>query len=518
MRCAGAALLALALALATAAGAKTLRFASAFEPGTMDPHALASLYNTRVLNQVYDTLVARDEAFALEPGLALSWSPVQPTAWRFRLRPGVHFHDGTPFTADDVVFTVERALAPTSGVKTNLPNVTGSRRVDDLTVDLITSVPTPVLPAALTNLRVASKAWMLRHNAARPQDFGAKEDTFVSRNANGTGPFMLKEWVPDNRTVLVANPNYWGPRGNLTEVRFLVLGSASTRVAGLVSGEIDFIADPAVQDIDRLRRTPGVKVVTGISRATQFLGFDQSRERLLYGDAGDRNPFRDRRVREAVRLAIDLDALQVKVMRNLAVSGRALFSPAVEGYDARFDRPAPHDPARARALLREAGYPGGFTVTLHCSAAQPADAICQAVAGMLARVAIKVNYQALPFNALVPRVMARDVSFYSIGWTPATDAEGALVPLAHSPSQPGTGEYNAGRYSNPKVDALIDAARVELDSPKRLRMLADAMTEIDADVGYIPLHYRHIFWVTRTAVRVKPRPNDILELRFVNID
>jgi peptide/nickel transport system substrate-binding protein len=513
-----AAFLAIALALSTASSAKTLRYASAFEPGTMDPHAVATLYSTRILNQVYDLLVSRDEDFKMEPGLALSWSAVQPTAWRFKLRPGVRFHDGTPFTADDVVFSIERGLAPTSAVKTNLPNVTGARKVDELTVDILTTAPTPVLPAALTNMRIVSKAWMVKHNAQKPQDFKAKEDTFVSRNTNGTGPYMVKEWVPDSRTVLVANPNYWGKRGNVTEVRYQVLSSASTRLAGLISGEIDLIADPAIQDIDRLKVTPGIKVVSGNSRATQFLGFDHSRDKLLYGDAGGRNPFKDRRVREAVRFAIDLNALRSVVMRNLADAGSALYTPAVEGYDPKFNKYSPYDLARARALLKEAGYPDGFSVTLHCSSSQPADAICQAVAGMLARVAIKVTYQALPFNTLIPKILARDVSFYGVGWTPSTDAEGALVPLAHSPTKPGTGEYNAGSYANPKVDALIDSARVELDAPKRLRYLADAMTEIDADVGFIPIHYRHIFWATRANVKVKARPNDVLELRFVNVD
>ena len=511
-------MLSLALAFPFASNAKVLRYASAFEPGTMDPHAFASLYNTRVLNQIYDTLVARDEDFKLEPGLALSWTTVQPTVWRFKLRPNVKFHDGTPFTADDAVFSVERALAPTSAVKNNVPNVTGARKVDELTVDIVTSAPTPVLPAALTNLRIASKTWMTKHKADKPQDFNAKEDTFAARNTNGTGPYMLKEWIPDNRTVLVANPNYWGKRGNVTEARYIVLSSAASRLAGLISGELDLVIDPAVQDVDRLKQTPTVKVVVGTSRATQFLGFDHKRDTLIYGDAGGKNPFKDRRVREAVRHAIDLETLQRKVMRDLSANGRALFTPAVEGYDPKFNKLAPYDVERAKALLKEAGYPNGFAVTLHCSAAQPADAICQGIAGMLARVNIKVAYQPVQFNAFIPKLIARDVSMYAVGWTPATDAEGVLIPLAHTPTKGGVGDYNAGNYSNPKADALIDAARVELDAPKRIKMLTDAMSEIDADIGFVPIHYRHIFWATRSNVRVKPRPNDVLELRFVNID
>jgi peptide/nickel transport system substrate-binding protein len=508
-----------ALAAAPVADAKLFRYASAFEPGTMDPHAFASLYNTRVLNQMYDVLVARDEDFKLEPGLALSWSTINPTTWRFKLRPNVKFHDGTPFGADDVVFSVERALMPTSMVKNNVPNVTAAKKVDELTVDIVTSQPTPVLPAALTNLRIASKAWMTKNNAVKPQDFNGKEETFVARNVNGTGPYMLKEWIPDNRVVMVANPNYWGKRGNVTEVRYIVLSSGASRLAGLISGELDFVVDPAVQDVDKLKQTPQVKVVVGNSRATQFLGFDHARDKLLYGEApGGKNPFKDKRVREAVRHAIDLETLQRKVMRDLSSNGRALFTPAVDGYDPKFDKLVPYDVNRAKKLLAEAGYPNGFKVTLHCSASQPADSICQGIAGMLARAGIVVTYQPVPFNSFIPKIVARDVSLYAVGWTPATDAEGALIPLAHTPTKGGVGDYNAGNYSNPKADALIDAARVELDQPKRLRMLTDAMSEIDADVGFIPIHYRHIFWATRANVKVKPRPNDVLEVRFVNID
>jgi peptide/nickel transport system substrate-binding protein len=505
----------LATGLCGAAEAATLRYASAYEPGTMDPHAVGSSYATRVLNMVYDTLVARDEDFRIAPGLALRWSVAGPTTWRFRLRQNVKFHDGTPFTADDVVFSVERALSPTSQVRFNLPNVTGAKKVDELTVDILTSAPTPVLPMALTNLRIMSRAWSLKNRAEKPQDYGAKQDTYASRNANGTGPYKLKEWVPDVRTVLVANAGYWGPHGNVDEAQYLVVSSAATRLAGLISGEIDFVIDPALQDVERLERTPGVKLVKGPSRSTQFMTFDHARDKLL---EGGKNPFKDRRVREAVRAAIDVDALNTKIMRNLGTPGRALYTPAVDGFDKRFDKGVPYQPDRARALLREAGFPDGFSVTLQCSASQPADALCQGVSGMLARVGIKVSYQALPFNNLMPKVTSREVSFVAFGWTPATDIEGVMVPLVHTPNAAGDGDYNAGRYSNPAIDALIDRARSELDPVKRTALLTEAMVAADEDVAYITLSYRNVFWAMRDKVRTKPRPNDLLDLRYVNLD
>jgi peptide/nickel transport system substrate-binding protein len=506
---------------ALGAEAKTLRYASQFDPGTMDPHALASVYNNRVLSQIYEPLVGRDESFRIEPRLALSWAPLDGgQGWRFKLRPNVKFHDGSPFSADDVVFNVARALHRLSAHKSALPNVTGARKVDDLTVDILTSQPTPVLPVSLFNLRLMSKAWCVKNRVERPQDYNGKEEAFSARNTNGTGPFRLVRWDNDVKTVLTAYEGYWGKRGNVTEATYYVVGSAATRVAALISGEMDLVIDPAVQDLDRLRNAPGVTVEQAMSLGTQYLGFDQSRPTLIHGDAGGRNPFKDVRVRQAIRYAIDLAALKSKVMRNTAGNGRALFSPAVDGYDKRFDALPAYDPARAQALLKEAGYANGFAVDLDCTAAQPADAICQGIAGMLSRVGIRVAYKPLPFNQLLPRLNTGDTSMYVIGWTPATaEQEGVLVPLTHTRVPQGTvGEYNFGNYSNPKVDQLLDRARMEFDTPKRYALFNEAMAVMDADAAFIPLVHRHVTWAMRKNVKAKLRPNDNVDLRFVNIE
>ena len=516
------ALLALAASLAlTTASAKTLRYASQFDPGTMDPHALASLYNNRVLSQVYEPLVGRDEAWKPEPRLALSWTPLDGgKGWRFKLRPNVKFHDGSPFGADDVVFNVKRALDPLSKYKSALPNVTGATKVDALTVDLLTSQATPVLPLQLFNLRIMSKTWCEKHKAERPQDYNAKEETFATRNANGTGPFRLEKWDTDIKTLLRASPDYYGRRGNVTEAQYLVVSSAATRVAGLISGEIDIVIDPAVQDVVRLKTVPGITVGQAVGLGTQFLGFDHARDTLLYGKApGGQNPFKDVRVRQAIRYAIDLAALKSKVMRDTSTAGRALYSPAYDGYDKRFDVLPVYDVAKAKALLKEAGFAEGFEVVLDCSSQQPADSICQAVSGMLSRIGIRVAYRPLPFNILLPKVTSRDTSMYVIGWTSATsEPEGALVPLVRSPNRPGLGEYNIGMYQNPKVDALIDQARVEFDHAKRTALLNEAMAIVDGEVGFVPLVYRNVTWAMRTPVKAVIRRNDILDLRMVNIE
>ena len=514
--------MALALAVLGAQG-KSLRYASQFDPGTMDPHALASTYNNRVLSQVYEPLVGRDVDFKVEPRLALSWTPLEGgKGWRFKLRPNVKFHDGAPFNADDVVFNVTRALMPTSAHKSTLPNVTGAKKVDDLTVDIFTTQATPVLPVAISNLRLMSRAWSVKNRCEKPQDYNAKEEVFSSRNANGTGPYKLVRWDTDVKVVLAANDQYWGKKGNVTEATYFVVTSAATRVAALISGEMDFVIDPAVQDLDRLRNSAGVMVEQAISTGTQYLGFDHARDTLIHGDAGGKNPFKDVRVREAIRTAIDLNALKSKVMRNTAGAGRSLFSPAVDGYDRKFDSLPRYDPDRARQLLKEAGYPNGFAIDLDCSAQQPADAICQGIAGMLSRIGIRVAYKPLQFNILLPRLNTSDTSMYVIGWTPATaEQEGVLVPLAHS--RPGgvkttVGEYNFGNYSNPKVDELLDKGRVEFDTAKRYELFNEAMAVMDAEAAFVPLVYRHVTWAMRKNVKARLRPNDVLDLRFVNIE
>jgi peptide/nickel transport system substrate-binding protein len=507
------------LAFAQGAAATVFRYASQIDPGTMDPHALASLYHTRVMMNIYESLVGRDEQFKLEPRLALSWSMLDGHTWRFKLRPGVKFHDGSPMTADDVVFSILRSIDPKSQQRPTYPNVTGAKKVDDLTVDIITSQPTPILPRALTNSRIMSKAWCIAHHVEKPLDFRAKEETYAARHANGTGPFMLKSWEPDQKTVLVANPAYWGRHGNVTEAVYLTVATGATRLAGLISGEIDFVVDSGVQDIDRLKSTPGFTVEMTEGTGANFLGFDYAHDTLTYSDVKGKNPFRDIRVRQAIRYAIDLKAIQSKVMRGLASEGSAFVTPAIEGWDKKFEKLPPYDLERSRALLKEAGYANGFSVDLDCSAQAPADAVCQAIAGMLARVGIKLNFDPKPFNVLLPKLTSRDTSLYAIGWTPATvDAEGVLLPLTHTSTTPGVGDYNFGGYSNAKLDELIDKGRIETDEGKRRAFFVQALTIVDEESAFIPIMYRRIVWVMRKNVHAKALPNDVVDLRFVNVD
>ena len=511
------------LLLAAPASAKTLRFASAFDPQSMDPHALALLYQSRVVSQIYDSLVNRDREFRLEPALAVSWRMVDARTWRFALRPNVKFHDGTPFTADDVVFSIERALAKTSQRAFQLRGVTGARRVDELTVDVLLSAPDAVLPEKMIFIGIMSRAWAGKHGVQQPQDFNARQETHAVRNANGTGPFMLRRYEPDTRLVLATNPNWWGRAtnsggGNVSEVTYTVIQSDATRMAALATGEADFVIDPPFQDVARLQQDKRLKFTSTSDIGTQYLGFDHARGELESSDVKGRNPFKDLRVRKAVYQAIDIDSIVAKVLRGQATPTGSFVSHLVTGYLPELDRRLPYDPAAARALLKEAGYANGFSVTLDCVNVTFRAAVCQAITAMLAQVGIRATFQPSPSALFFPKLTQATSSFFEFGWSPTTDAWSMLNSVVRSYDGTGAGQFNGGRYSNPKLDALVDSIRVEPDLARRRQLVGDALRLMNDDLPLLPLYRRKINWVMRPNIQVTPWPNDILELRFVRID
>jgi peptide/nickel transport system substrate-binding protein len=497
--------------------AKTLRFASAFDPQSLDPHALALQYQTRVVSQIYESLVSRDRNFAIEPALAVSWQQSDPKRWRFKLRPNVRFHDGAPFTADDVVFSIERALAKNSQRAFQLRGVLAARKIDDLTVDFVLEAPDAVLPEKLIYVSMMSKAWSAAHDVLEPQNYNAKQETYAVRSANGTGPYQLKSYESDVRSVLVANPHWWGQRGNVDEAIYLVIQSDATRLAALVSGQVDFVIDPPFQDVPRLQKEGRFKLAQITDIGAQYLGFDQSRNELQFGDVKGRNPFKDVRVRRAVYQAIDIDAIVAKVLRGQATATGSYVSRLLDGYVPDLESRPRYDPAVARALLKEAGYPNGFAVTLDCVNVAYRAAVCQAIAGMLAQVGIQTTFQVWPTATFFPKLTQGTTSFFEFGWSPGTDAWPMLNAIVRSYSTDGTGTFNGGRYSNSRLDQLIDSIRVEPDVARRRVLVGDALRMMRTDLPLIPLYRRTLTWVMRPDISVAQWPNDVLELRFVQI-
>ena len=532
--------LVIAFGCAAAAPAKTLRLASAFDPQTMDPHALALLYHTRVMTQVYENLVGRDKNFRLEPQLASSWESLDGgRRWRFKLRPGVKFHDGSPLTADDVVFSLERSAAAPSQRNFHLRNMTGARRVDDLTVDVLLNAPDAVLPEKTWLIAIMSKAWATRHNVLKAQDYNGKQETHAVRNVNGTGPYKLQRYEPDARTILVANRDWWGTKQAglpaadkaVTEVHYVVMFSDATRLAALASGEVDLVLDPPFQDVARLKQDKRVKVSEVTDLGMQYIGFDQWRAELEGSDTSSsnnsssnssnsrgRNPFKDVRVRRAVYHAIDIDLILQKVLRGQAKATGAFMSNLVDGYDPKLAPRLKYDPPAARALLKEAGYAEGFAVTMDCVNTAYREAVCQAVAAMLTQVSIRVRLNSTPAAQFFPKLTQATTAFYEVGWTPGTDPYFILAALFRTWDNGGNGTFNAGRYSNPKLDALIDAIRVEGNLDKRRTLIGDALRMLAADLPMVPMYHRTLAWAMRPSVSLVHWPNDVLELRWVQVD
>ena len=508
--------------LASPASAKTLRFASAFDPNSLDPHSLALLYQTRVVTQIYEGLVNRDQDFKLEPSLAVSWEATTPTTWRFKLRPNVKFHDGASFSADDAVFSIERALAKTSQRASQLRGITSVRKVDPLTIDVQLSAPDAVLPEKLWLIAMMSKPWAEKHSVTLPQDYNGKQETYAVRNANGTGPFVLKTYEQDRRLVLTANPNWWGKSGkgigNLTEAVYTVIQADATRLAALASKEVDFVVDPPFQDVARVKRDKSLKSVETTDIGTQYLGFDQSRGELQYSDIKGRNPFKDIRVRRAVYHAIDIDTIIAKVLRGQATPTGSHVSPLVDGHLPELDKRLRYDPTAARALLKEAGYADGFEVALDCVNVTFRAAVCQAISAMLAQVGIRVSFQPTPSSIFFPKLTQATASFFEFGWSPGTDPWVMLNNVMRTYDGAGSGAFNGGRYANPKLDALIDAIRVEPEIAKRRALTGDALHIMHTDLPLVPLYRRKLTWVMRPNIDAVQWPNDVLELRWVRIN
>jgi peptide/nickel transport system substrate-binding protein len=504
------------------AEARPFRWTSAGDPQTADPHSQNEGLTNLFSQQVHDTLVTRDKQLNIVPGLAQSWTQVNDTTWRFALRAGVKFHDGSPFTAEDVVFSIERAQHNHSQIR-QYANLLGKpRRIDDLTVELVQQVPNPVLLQHLGAVFIMSKAWAVQHHVEQPLDYKAKQDSYAARHANGTGPWILVSREPDVKTVLRRNPDWWGKfEGNVTEITYLPIRSDATRSAALLSGQVDFVLDPPPQDLPRLRSNPAFKVVEGTENRVIFFGFDQARDELLYSNVKGRNPFKDKRVRQAVYQAIDIEAIRAKTMRGSALPTGGI-TPSIMASNPEAERRLPYDPARARQLLAEAGYAAGFEVGLDCPNNRYIndEEICVAVVGMLARIGIQVKLNTLPRATYFPKLEKLETSFYMLGWGGAiTDAQTTLSPVLRSfDKASGQGSFNYGRYVDAKLDALIDAAAVEMNPDKRRGLIRRALAEHNDNVYHVPLHRQMIPWAMRANVQVVHRADNWLMGEWVRID
>ena len=517
-------LTALALLAALAvnpAGAANFRWANDGDVNAMDPATRQETVQLSFLSNIYEPLVRRNRTLGLEPALATSWEQTSPTVWRFHLRSGVKWQDGSPFTADDVVFTLKRILAPNSSMRAPMSAVKEARKIDDLTVEFETFAPDPIFLQEQTNLLIMSKAWCEAHNASEPVIIG-KEDNYALHNAMGTGPFKQVSREPDRKTVLEKNPLWWDkPEHNLDQVEFDVISSAPTRLAALLSGEVDMIYSVPPQDMARIKQNPDLKLLQTPELRTIFLGFNTTRDELPSSDVKGKNPLRDVRVRQAMQLAIDETAITSRVMLGLGHPTGEMWGPGANGYDAALDVHPKADPAKAKALLAEAGYSNGFRLGMDCPNDRYVmdEQICTAIVSMMARIGVKVDLNAQTKSKFFNKINAPnyDTDFYMLGWTPATyDAHNVLYTLLGTRNGK-RGEVNDGGYSNAALDTLIDKIGVETEQAKRDDMIRQSIEILQKDVATIPLHQQVIVWAAKKNIELAQPADNFFPYRFVQV-
>ncbi|MEO1199801.1 MAG: ABC transporter substrate-binding protein [Pseudomonadota bacterium] len=510
--------------LATAANAETLRWARAGDSLTLDPHAQNEGPTHTLAHQIYEPLLQRDMEAQIIPALATSWQPTEdPSIWEFSLREGVTFHDGSAFTAEDVVFSFERAQMPDSDMKELLASVTGVTAVDDYTVQITTDGANPLLPSNLTNLFIMDKEWAEANGVEKPQDFEGGEETFAVRNANGTGAFMVDVREPDSRTVLKANPSYWGQGQfplEVTEIVFTPIQDAATRVAALLSGEVDIIQDVPVQDLERVDAEDALKVVTAPQNRVIFFGINVGDDDLVNDNVEGANPFADLRVREAMNIAINREAIQQVVMRGQSRPAGVVLPPFANGWTPELDVYPEYDLEAAKALIEDAGYADGFEITLHC----PNDryindeAICQAVVGMMGQIGITANLVAQTKANHFPLISNKETDFYMLGWgVPTFDSEYVFNFLVHTTTDT-YGSWNATRYSNSELDEKIVALASMTDLDSRNNAIAEIWETVQEDIIYLPVHHQVLNWGMRENVNFPVQPEDQPHFKFLTFN
>ncbi|MEN9780171.1 MAG: ABC transporter substrate-binding protein [Burkholderiaceae bacterium] len=515
------ALLCGALALgAAAAHAQTFRWAAQNDILTLDPHSQNHATTNNIMAHVYEPLVRYDRDNRIQPALATSWSQLSATTWRFNLRKNVTFHDGSPFTADDVIFSFDRSRQPQGTMGIYVAGVTEIRKIDSHTIDVVLNGPNPLLLNNFTYFFIMNKAWAAKNRSEKVQDYKAGEIIHAARNTNGTGPFTLKEWQPDQRLVLNANKSWWDKMpGNVSEVIYTPIKSDATRVAALLAGNVDAVTDVPTQDVARLRANANLSILDGPEVRTIFIGFDMGSDELKHGSKG-KNPFKDVRVRRALNMSVDRVAIQRTIMRGLSVPGMLLVAPGVNGYSADADKPVAVDVEAAKKLLAEAGYPNGFEFTLDCPNNRYVndEEVCQAVVNMWARVGVRVKLNAQNFAGFIAKIQNFDTSAYLLGWGVATyDALYSLQSLARTRAGGADGNFNFLRISNARLDSVVDRAKTENDTLIRDRLLREGLAIVRDEALYVPIHHQIRPWAMKKNVTMVHNSNDAPKMWFVSV-
>jgi peptide/nickel transport system substrate-binding protein len=490
----------------TAAHAADLRIGIASDVTSLDPHAVNIAPNNNIGWHVFDALVHVDADARIVPGLAESWKAVNPTTWEFRLRRNVKFHDGSPLTADDVLFSLERALKLPNGQYASFVQRLVERTAPDpYTVRVRTATPYAMVPYDLNSIFIVS----------RKSATNASTDDFNTGKAMvGTGPFRFSRFARADRVELEKNAGYWNGVPAWDRVVFRIIPSDPARIAALLSGDVDMIENIPTPDLAKLRGDKRFGLSQKISWRTIFFHLDQARDRSPFvtdkaGKPLEKNPLKDTRVRLAMSKALDRNAIVKRIMEDAAVPASNLVSPPVFGYVAAV-KPEAYDLAGAKKLLAEAGYPDGFSLVLHAPNNRYVndERIAQVVAQMLARAGITTKVEAMPVNAYLPRARNGEFSFAMLGWG-SFSGDLALRALVATPDEKkGYGTWNWSKYSNPKLDALLDQGFASVDEKKREALAREAATLALRDQAVIPIHHQVAIWALKRPLSYAARTDE----------
>jgi len=480
--------------------AKTLKVGLASGAYTMDPQAFNETATNSILSNIFDPLVRFDADIKVHPDLAESWTNPEPKVWIMKLRKGVKFHNGNTFNADDVVYSFDRIKNwNKSGFKGKVSMIDKVEKVDDYTVKFTTKKAFPVFLRKLTYVNILDK-----------ETVEGKSDEWIGLNPIGTGPYTFVLWRKGDQVKLKANPDYWAGKAAYDDVILRVLSNDATRTAAILSGEVDIINRVPGVDFNRIKSNDKLNTFIKPGLRLIYLQMDQFREKTPYAKTPDgKNPFLDVRVRQALYYGINEDAIVKYIMKGFAKPAAQFHPDVVVGYDPSIKR-VPYDPAKAKKLLAEAGYPDGFEVRLDAPNNRYIndEQIAQAIASSLAKIGIKVKVSAMPKSSFFPKTARQDTSFFLIGWA-SSDGDGSsmLDGVVHSKDDAkGYGRYNNGKYSNPEVDRLIEESDANMDPKSRVEQMREAQRiAIVKDQGFIPLHYQVDMYASSKKVQFTPR-------------
>lgn len=494
--------------------AQTLRVSDRGDAANLDPHSFNETTQLSLLGNVYEALVHRDGKGILVPQLAVSWRRLAATEWEFQLRPDVKFHSGNIFTAEDVKFSIIRANSRNSDVKNYVDQIESVVVKGQFVLSIILKRPIVDFPNRLTVLYIMDSTWAKSVGASEPVDRIASTVSGAITSASGTGPFFIEKRDSGTRTILKRFDSHWSKKKPSWEsVHFTPIANDGTRLAALLSGEIDLVTALAVADVSRIRSNPKLGLLTAPEVRTVFLGLNTNHSVLSGNNGKAINPLRDIRVRQAIYHAIDIQAIHRNIMQGLSVPTGSLVANFVTGFTAEGAVRLEYDVTKSKALLLAAGYPEGFGIDLNC----PNDRyvndarICTAVAGFLAKIKIKARVVTEPRSLYFTRLAKREYSFFMLGYSPPSfDALELVRGLLATADSTGRGAFNYAAFSDPVVDGLLFAAETETDATRRLEMTTRALKQEKSLIGYLPLHQQTVIWATRVGLVATPRADGFI--------